>query len=152
MPSYTLVLLLSGLVTTVAATTSASSTPASARSLVWAWTSTVGEIVQQFDGANTFLAACRTQRGRRLLLIEPFTRQGFFLEEVDGKVGNLVELSVDVHGLSPGEIHGGVGSVISTNDALQEMLTRSFRWVASSELQGIAGEQPTQRCEENVKK
>lgn len=84
--------------------------------------------------------------------MEPLTRQGLFLEEVDGNVGNLVELSVDAHGVSPGEIHGGVASFISTNDALQEMLKRSFRWIDSSGLQAIADEQPTRPCEQRAKK
>lgn len=82
--------------------------------------------------------------------MEPLTRQGVFLEEVGGKVGTLVELTVDAHGINPGEIHGGIGSFISTSESIQQMLGRPFRWVDSSELQAIADEQPTQPCQDKV--
>jgi hypothetical protein len=114
------------------------------RSLVWK--DTLNEDIEQFNGANLFVSQCRTDRGRKLVLLEPFSRQGMLIEEEAGRVANSAELVVSAYGVSYVEVQGGIASNLRMDRLLPEMMKLPFYWFAASELSSISKAEPERRC------
>jgi hypothetical protein len=80
------------------------------------------------------------------MLLDPYSRHGVYLEEVDGKVPNLVLLEASAHGIDTGELQGGVASRKDTTDAMDAIRARPFRWTGAAQLQQLADERPADGC------
>jgi hypothetical protein len=118
--------------------------PSHKRSLVWK--DTLKEDIDEFSGANLFVSHCRTERGRKLVLLEPLTQQGMLIEEEAGSVVNSAELTMSAYGVSYVEVQGGIASNQRMNRLVSEMMNLPFNWFEATKLSTIPNAQPDRPC------